>query len=158
MKQQFIIFLIINILALLYILNKTKDKTEQKYFTYVVIINFILFFTLLSGYKNEKVKFIIEICHSLFWIFLISTIFFSDKKYIAFVCVIYSLILFISKKILYNKKKGTGCIFNLIKGKPGLLKKKYHKFTTKIGGEINFDNINIIVFIINVYKLLNINF
>jgi hypothetical protein len=149
MKQQFIFFLIFNILALFYILNKTKDKTEQKYFTSILFIIFILFFTLLSGYKNVKVKFIIEICHSLFWIFLISTIFFSDKKYIAFVGVIYSIILFISKKILYNKKKETGCIFNLIKGKPG----KFHKFTKKIGGKINFDNINIIVFIINVYKL-----
>ena len=150
MKQQFIIFLIFNILALLYILNKTKDKTEQKFFTFVVLINLILFFTLLSGYKNEKVTFIIEICHSLFWVCLISTIFFSDKKYIAFVGAIYTLILFISKKILYNKKKETGCIFILIKGKLG----KFHKFTKKIGGEINFDNINIIVFIINVYKLL----
>lgn len=152
MKQQFIIFLIFNILTLFYILNKTKDKTEQKYFTSFLFFSFILFFTLLSGYKNEKVKFIIEICHSLFWIFLISTIFFSDKKYIAFVGAIYSLILFISKKILYNKKKGTGCILNLIKGNPG----KFHKFTTKIGGKINFDNINIIVFIINVYKFVHL--
>tara|TARA_B110000444_G_scaffold261032_1_gene310630 strand:+ start:321 stop:794 length:474 start_codon:yes stop_codon:yes gene_type:complete len=149
--QKIILFIaIINLFFYeIFLLKKTKDKTEKMFLIAIVLVQIIYLLTCFSGnfIKNKILITIEEIIHFLFFLFLISTIFFKCKKNIIKLSIIICLLTLLSRLFFYDKKKGSGCLFSLSINKKG----EWMKLWDNVVPNLNYDYIYSSLLIINIY-------
>ena len=149
--QKIILFLaiIFFIFYEIYLMKKTKDKTEKMFLIVIVLVQIIYLLTCFSGIfiKSKILITIEEIVHFLFGVFLICTIFFKCKKNIIMLGIIIGLFTILSRLFFYNKTMGSGCLFNLSKNKKG----EWMKLFDNVVPNLNYDYIYSSLLIINIY-------
>jgi hypothetical protein len=149
--QKIILFLFIKFLVFyeMYLVKKTKDKTEKMFLGLIVIVQTIYLLTCFFGIFIKSKIFIVieEIVHFLMMFFLISTIFFKCKKNIIMLSIITGLFIILSRLFFYDKNRDTGCLFHLSKDKKG----EWNKFWDNIVPKLNYDYVYISILLINIF-------
>jgi len=149
--QKIILFIaiIFFIFYEIYLMKKTKDKTEKMFLIVIILVQIIYLLTCFSGIfiKSKILITIEEIVHFLISLFLICTIFFKCKKNIIMLGIMGCLFAILSRLFFYDKKKGSGCLFSLSINKKG----KWNKLWDDVVPKLNFDYIYSSLLIINIY-------